>query len=511
MVVDTVGTILIKNKRGAMKRLLIALSLTLLSGLTASTSSAQQPQASSANADNPAVRRAKELAQVVNSGKLAEARKYIQENYAPAFLNIPIERHLNFISGAYDQSRGLEFQRVQEEKTNEALVVFKSKLTGRLGGLFVRVEPESPHRISGIGLRTVKPPADAEPVAKLTDDQMARELDAFISKLADADVFSGAALLAKDGKVIYKKAFGMANKDFNAPNRVDTKFNLGSMNKMFTSVAIAQLVERGKISFDDPLAKFLPEFPSKEAAEKIKIKHLLCHTAGLGSYFNSKFMESSRARFRTTNDFMELAKDEKLAFEPGTSWRYSNTGMLVLGAVIEKATGQSYYDYIRENIYKPAGMINSDCYDLDRVNPNLAVGYEKDYTDDGVRFRNNIFSHVIRGGAAGGGYSTVEDLMRFDVALRSNKLVGAEYVKLLLSPKPELKSPDYGYGFQIDRENQVAGHGGGFEGISSNLDMFLNSGYTAVVLSNYGGASFPVLEKMRELALAAQETRAASR
>jgi CubicO group peptidase (beta-lactamase class C family) len=494
-----------------MKRLLFALSLALLSGLNVSTSSAQQSQASSASADNPAVRRAKELAQVINAGKLAEARKYVQENYAPGFLNIPMDRHLNFIARLHDRSRWLEFQRVQEEKPGEAFVVLKNKLTGGLEGLFVRVEAESPYRISDLGLKRVNPPADAKPVAKLTEEQVARELDAFISKLAEADVFSGAALLAKDGKVIYKKAFGMANKDFNAPNRVDTKFNLGSMNKMFTSVAIAQLVERGKLSFDDPLAKFLPEFPSKEAAEKIKIKNLLCHTAGLGSYFNNKFMESSRARFRTTNDFMELAKDEKLAFEPGTSWRYSNTGMLVLGAVIEKATGQGYYDYIRENIYKPAGMINSDCYDLDRVNPNLAVGYEKDYTDDGVRFRNNIFSHVIRGGAAGGGYSTVEDLMKFDVALRSNKLVGAEYVKLLLSPKPELKSPDYGYGFQIDRENQIAGHGGGFEGISSNLDMFLNSGYAAVVLSNYGGASFPVLEKMRELALAAQDTRTASR
>jgi CubicO group peptidase (beta-lactamase class C family) len=496
---------------GAMKRLLIALSLMLLSGLSAPTSSAQQPQASSSNADSPAVRRARELVQIINAGKLADARKYVQDNYAPGFLNMPMDDHLWFIAWIHDRTRGVEFQRVQEEKPGEAFVVLKNKLTSGLVGLFVRIEPESPHRISDIGLKPVKPPADAKPVAKLTDEQMARELDVFISKLADADVFSGSALLAKDGKAIYKKAFGMANKDFNAPNRIDTKFNLGSMNKMFTSVAIAQLVERGKLSFDDPLAKFLPEFPNKEAAEKIRIKHLLCHTAGLGSYFNKQFMESSRARFRTTSDFMELAKDEKLAFEPGTSWRYSNTGMLVLGAVIEKATGQSYYDYVRENIYKPAGMINSDCYDLDRVNPNLAVGYEKDYTDDGVRFQNNIFSHVIRGGAAGGGYSTVEDLMRFDVALRSNKLVGAEYVKLLLSPKPELKSPDYGYGFQIDRENQIAGHGGGFEGISSNLDMFLNSGYTAVVLSNYGGASFPVSEKMRELALAAQETRTAAR
>ncbi len=494
-----------------MKRLLIVLSLTLLSGLGTSTSSAQQPQSTAVNADGAALRRAREMAQVINTGKLAEARKYIQENYAPGFLNMPMDRHLNFIARVHDQSRGIEFQGVQDEKPSEVTALFKNKLTGRLVGLFVRVEPESPHRIAGLGLRGVKQPVDPKSEAKLTEDQMSRELDAYISKLADADVFSGAALLAKDGKVIYKKAFGVANKDFNAPNRIDTKFNLGSMNKMFTSVAIAQLVERGKISFDDPLSKFLPEFPNKEAAEKIKIKHLLCHTSGLGSYFNSKFMESSRARFRTTSDFMELAKDEKLAFEPGTKWSYSNTGMLTLGAVIEKATGQSYYDYIRENIYKPAGMINSDSYDLDRVNSNLAVGYEKDYTEDGVRFRNNIFSHVIRGGAAGGGYSTVEDLLRFDIALRSNKLVGAEYVRLLLSPKPDLKSPDYGYGFQIDRENQVAGHGGGFEGISSNLDMFLNSGYSAVVLSNYGGASFPVTEKMRELTLAAQQTRAAAR
>ena len=119
-------------------------------------------------------------------------------------------------------------------------------------------------------------------------------------------------------------------------------------------------------------------------------------------------------------------------------------------------------------------MLNTDCYELDKVNPNLAVGYEKHYDENGTSFRNNLFEHVMRGGPQGGGYSTVEDLVSFDVALRSNKLVGAEYVKLLLSAKPELKSPTYGYGFQID-EDQIAGHGGGFIGINSNLDMFLGT------------------------------------
>jgi CubicO group peptidase (beta-lactamase class C family) len=457
---------------------------------------------------SPAERRARELAGLINSGDRAAARVYAQANYAPAFLSgHPMDAHLGFISQVHDFTRGVEFHGVQDSGANEVTVLLKSKLTGRLEALFVRVEPEPPHRISGIGLRPARKPA-GEPSRRLSDAEIVKELDAYVQKLGDADVFSGAVLLARNHKVLYKKAWGLANKDFNSPNNTETKFNLGSMNKMFTGVAIAQLVERGKLSFDDPLSKFLPDFPNKEAAEKILIKHLLTHTSGLGSYFNQKFMESSRARFRSVSDMMQLAKDDKPAFEPGTRWQYSNTGFLVLGAVIEKVTGQSYFDYVRENITRPAGMINTDCYELDRVNANLAVGYQKEFTDSGVTFRNNIFEHVIRGGPAGGGYSTVEDLLRFDMALRGAKLVGPEYVKLLLSPKPELNSPRYGYGFGIDTENNIAGHSGGFPGISSNLAMFLGDGYTAVVMSNYGGGSQRVSSKMEDLVLSTRKPRA---
>jgi CubicO group peptidase (beta-lactamase class C family) len=486
----------------------LLVSLWLFFSLTAF---AQQPQSSSTvSGDSPAVRRAQELIKFLNSGDRAAARTYINENYAPQFLNIPMDAHLDFISEINDRTRGVEFQGVEDAKPTEATVRMKTKLTGGWEGLVVRVEAEAPHRIAGIGLRNVKPPANEQPKQKLNEAQMAKELDAFMQKLADADVFSGTVLLAKNGQPIFKKAYGVANKDFNAPNRIDTKFNLGSMNKMFTSVAIAQLVERGKLSFNDPLSKFT-EFPDKASADKIKIKHLLTHTSGLGSYFNKKFDESSRALYRTIDEMLKLAADEKLAFEPGTRWQYSNTGMLVLGKVIERATGQSYFDYIREYIYKPAGMINSDSYDLDRVNPNLAVGYEKGYTDNGVTFKNNIFRHVIRGGPAGGGYSTVEDLLRFAEALRSGKLISTEMVKTLLSGKPELNSPNYGYGFQIDHEQRIVGHGGGFPGISSNLDIFLDNGYTAVVMSNYGGISRAASNKMRELVRAAQDNKIVNR
>lgn len=485
---------------------MLIVSLLLLGSVPAC---AQQPAAGTT--DSPAVSRGRELIQFINSGDRAAAAAYIKENYAPEFMRIPLSQHLAFLSQMHDTTRGVEFHGVQGSGTNEATLLLKSKLTGDWQAILVRIEPNAPYRIAGIGLRNARPPAGSPAKQKMTETQMAKELEAYLQKLADADLFSGAVLLAKDGQVIFKKAYGAANKDFNAPNRIDTKFNLGSMNKMFTAVAVAQLAERGKLSFDDPLVKFMPDFPSKEAAEKIKLKHLLTHTSGLGNYFNQKFWNSSRELYRTVDEMLKLAQDEKPAFEPGARWQYSNTGMLVLGKVIEKASGQDYFEYIRENIYKPAGMINSDCYELDRVNPNLAVGYEKEYGDKGYTFQNNVFKHVLRGGPAGGGYSTVEDLHKFAAALSAGKLVGAEYVKLLLAAKPELNSPNYGYGFGITQEPRIAGHSGGFPGISSNLDMFLDSGYTAVVMSNYGGASRLVSEKMRELTAAGQETKVANR
>lgn len=479
--------------------------LLLLSCAVALTAVAQ-----TTTTEQPAERRARELVRLLEAGKRAEFKQYVQENFSPRFRGVPMEQHLGFFSSIYDQTRGVELHSFQDTKPTETTVLLKSKLTGQWMALLVRVEAEAPHRIDGLGLRPPQAPASARPAGKLTTDQIAKELKTLLEKLAGADVFSGAVLLAKDGVPVFQGAYGQANKDFNAPNRLDTKFNLGSMNKMFTAVAIAQLVERGKLSFDDPLSKFLPDFPDKESAQKIQIKHLLTHTAGLGGYFSKKWDESSRALYRTVDDMMKVAADEKLLFEPGTRWQYSNTGMLVLGKVIEKASGQSYYDYVRENISKPAGMLNTDCYELDRVNPNLAVGYEKQYGDNGITFTNNIFMHVMRGGPQGGGYSTVEDLLKFDRALRGNKLVGAAFVQQLLSAKPELKSPNYGYGFSIEREGSIVGHSGGFPGINSNLDMFLGTGWTAIVMSNYGRGAQPVQQKMRELVRATLEAQTAT-
>ena len=420
---------------------------------------------------------------------------------------MPLEARLNNYARIYDETRGMAILSVRQTKPNEVSANVKNNLTGAETLIVVLVEEQAPFNILSIGIRQPEP----SPVRKLSDREITDELDAYLKKLAGADVFSGAVLLARGNQVLYEKAFGEANKDFKAANNLNTRFNLGSMNKMFTSVAIAQLVEAGKLSFDDSLGKFMPDFPDKEAAEKIKIKHLLSHTSGLGNYFNRDFIDGSRARFRTVDDFLALAKNEKMQFEPGSRWQYSNTGMLVLGKVVEKVSGQNYFEYIRENIYKKAGMTSSDSFDLDAVNPNLAVGYEKEYTDQGIIFRNNIFMHVIKGGPAGGGYSTVGDLLKFAVALREGKLVGKDYVKTLTTPKPELNSPNYGYGFITGTNPNTFGHSGGFPGISSELVMFAGSDYAAVVLSNYGFASQSVTGKIRNLLQSCADCRTAQK
>ncbi|HEY0048850.1 MAG TPA: serine hydrolase domain-containing protein [Pyrinomonadaceae bacterium] len=471
-------------------------ALLLFCLLTVSFSLQASAQTSASAPADAAEQRGRAFVEAINSNNRATWRKFISENFAKSsFERLPLEARLNNFARIYDQTRGLNLQNARRTKPNEASLAVRSSLTGIGMELMFLVDEQSPFYLSSLGIRAQQTP----PGKKLSDREMVEQLDDFLKKLSAADVFSGAVLLARGDGVLFEKAYGEANKDFKAPNNVNTKFNLGSMNKMFTSVAVAQLVEAGKLSFDDSLSKFMPDFPDREAAEKIKIKHLLSHTSGLGNYFNRTFMDASRARFRTVDDFLELAKTEKMQFEPGTKWQYSNTGMLVLGRVIEKASGQNYFDYIRENIYKKAGMTSSDSYDLDSVNPNLATGYEKDFTEQGVRFRNNIFIHVIRGGPAGGGYSTVGDLLKFARALQSGKLVGKEYVKLLTSPKPELNSPEYGYGFGMGADPNTIGHSGGFPGVSSELIIFTNSEYTAVVLSNYGGGSQPVTTKIRGL------------
>lgn len=343
------------------------------------------------------------------------------------------------------------------------------------------------------------PPAAGGTPSALSDKEVVQKLEAFLDTEVAADRFSGAVLLAREGAPLFAKAYGLASKAYGVPNRVDTKFNLGSMNKMFTAVAIAQLAQEGKLAFSDPVIKHLPDYPNKDVAQKVTLHHLLTHTSGIGDYFTRKFMETSKDRFRTIQDYFPLFVDKPLEFEPGKKFRYSNAGFMVLGAVVEKVSGQNYFDYVREHVYRPAGMVNTDAYEMDHDTPNLAIGYTRQGAKGQGR-KNNLFLHVVKGGPAGGGFSTVEDLLRFDVALRTHRLLDAKHTELVLTGKAD--AGHYGYGFTVAQRQgtRIVGHNGGFPGINSDLSMYLDRGYTVAVMSNYDPPTAQrVSNKAREL------------
>lgn len=338
----------------------------------------------------------KALLDAIGSHDAAKTRSLVQERFAPGFRDLsgegaheapadPIGVHVGEFAQAYDQSHGFDLYGIRQYddggRPHETVAIVKNRLTGGWGAIVFTTEPAPPHRIAGLYFSSARPPSGLPPLSRLTVEEVVTALKDHLQRVGGAGAFSGTVLLAKDGEVLLRSAHGLASKRFEAPNRIDTKFNLGSMNKMFTSVAIAQLAEQGKLSFSDPLSKYLSEdwLPQVDKS-KIRLEHLLTHTSGLGSYFNDVYMKSSRQMFREVDDYKVLVEGDTLAFEPGTRWQYSNTGMLILGAVIESASGQNYFEYIREHIYKPAGMVNSDSYDMDRPVVNLVTA---EFSPDG--------------------------------------------------------------------------------------------------------------------------------
>ena len=332
------------------------------------------------------------------------------------------------------------------------------------------------------GLHQATPPT----ATQLDDPKFVSQIKTFIEQLVAEEEFSGTVLVAKDGQPIFEGAYGLASRAYQVPNRIDTKFNLGSMNKMFTAVAIAQLAEAGKLAYDDPIAKHLPAYPNQEVAKQVTIHHLLTHTSGLPDFFNAKFMDASRAKFREVADFLPLFVEESLLFTPGAEWSYSNSNFIVLGLIVEAVSGENYFNYVQKHIYQPAGMLNTDAYEMDRDTPNLAIGYTRSPEGE---IRNNLFEHVIKGGPAGGGFSTVQDLWRFAQALTSHKLLSAQETEIITTGKVEVPGPPdafYAYGFSDEKfhGHRRFGHGGGFTGINAKLDIYPDLGYVVVVMAN---------------------------
>lgn len=303
------------------------------------------------------------------------------------------------------------------------------------------------------------------------------KIDEVMKKYVELEQFSGTVLLAKEGDILYSKAFGDANKSYGIKNNIDTKFNIASMGKMFTGVSIFQLAERGQLDINDPVIMYLKDFP---LGDKITIQHLLSHTSGVGSYMRHPDYRSNRNGFKKIDDLLPIIYEQELQFEtPGDRFSYSNSGMIILGAIIEKITNQSYSDYITQNILKPAAMDDTAMRFGDEVVENRATGYMKTVSG---KFHNNYFKRSSPF-PDGGILSTVGDILKFDQALYSSRLINdASKEKMFTALKVT-----YGLTFQVEERqgNKVVGHSGGMPGVSTYFSRYLKDKYTIVVLANY--------------------------
>lgn len=350
---------------------------------------------------------------------------------------------------------------------------------------------EAPYQITNIDIVYAR--AQASENNKLNKQQLAQQLSAYVDRLTKRGTFSGVVLLSDQNGVLYQSAKGMADLRYQVPNNTDTKFNLASMNKMFTAISILQLAETKKLALTDKLVRYLdPALFAKGDFDQITIQQLLSHTAGLGW---PAYPDTHPNNLRHLNDYRPLLKHLPLNAKPGSRFGYSNEGMLLLGMVIEKVSGLSYDDYVQQHIYAKAGMTQSGNFDIDGVTANMAMGYF--YSQQLKSMQSNWFIQAIKGNAPGGGYSTIHDLHKFAIALTSYQLLSPELTQLAYSAKPELNSPNYGYGFSVRsaHNGRVVGHAGDFIGVSSALRIYLDKGFTLVVLANQSFASEPVVNK----------------
>src|SRR6266404_367970 len=327
-----------------------------------------------------------------------------------------------------------------------------------------------------------------------TDSEIAARADAYMSALAKQQRFNGTVMMAKDGRVLFKKGYGMANFEWDIPNAPSTKFRLGSITKQFTSMCIMQLEERGLLKIDDPIGKYLTDYP-KPVADKVTIHHLLTHSSGIPSYTDDPTFFAKRSILPlTTQEMIDSFKDKPLDFEPGSKFHYDNSGYFLLGAIIEKVSGKKYEAYLQENIFGPLGMKDSGYDHPGPILKNRASGYQQGpngminapYLDMGLPY------------AAGSLYSTVEDLYLWDQALYTEKLIKRASLDRIYKPQIEAQGMGhYGYGWGIStvKGHANVAHGGGINGFATFISRFPEDHVVFIYLRN---VTSPLPQKMND-------------
>ncbi len=445
------------------------LSFLLILSTSPSILEAQMP-------DSPTGRMAGALAGLLNDSDERAVAAFVEARVAPEARG-SIEPLLLELSRACAgaQMRGAR----RTGATSAEITLVTEALECRLD---LQLEDAAPHRLVGLGLDLLPvgrgetsldlPPAD--------DPGFADALDRQLREWTANDEFSGVVLLARDGEPLFHRAYGMADRLAKRANAVDTQFDIGSITKLLTRVAVAQLLEAGEIDLGDTLLELLPDYPNRETAAKITLQHLLDHASGLGDIFNERWEAADKSRMVAPRDFFPLFADLPLGFEPGSDRSYSNAGFIVLGAIVADVSGKPYASYLSERVFRPAGMERSGFPVRDGSNQSLAIGYTRAEGED--TFSPNLGMLPLRGCPAGSSSHTAADLPAPDRALRGGELLGPEWTAWVYTGQ---------LGRGGDEPDWAIGVAGGAPGVSAVMET---DGLTAaIVLSNLDS---PVTERL---------------
>jgi D-alanyl-D-alanine carboxypeptidase len=325
-----------------------------------------------------------------------------------------------------------------------------------------------------------------------------------VEKLVRADQFCGVVSIAKDGYVLFERAYGLSDQRSRVANRLDTKFVIASVTQTFTAVAIAQLVARGSVSLDAPLSEYLPNYSGHNS--KATVRQLLLHTAGIADVSRDESFRRDPRSFRTLTDYLTLVQSRPVTAEPGAEFRYSNGDCVILGAILEKVSGESYYDYIGKHVFRMAGMRHSG-FDLYPRPGDLATGYTSrylnttEYANAQKERHDNQTILPTKGSPGVAAYSTARDLIHFGNGLLQHQLLNEKMTNELLRGRVNTGDTgprqQYGFGFFDGRLGRVriVNHGGTGPGIDVGFDLYPELGYVVVVMSNYDP---PAAQRIRD-------------
>jgi CubicO group peptidase (beta-lactamase class C family) len=381
------------------------------------------------------------------------------------------------------------------ERISRVLHVYARAAKGQTWrDLQFRVEPASPHRLTELAFVAEVAEPVYLPNGSFEDPSTLAWLNGYIDRLADDAGLSGAVLIAKGATPIIERYFGSADAHQRQPIVRDTLFGMASGSKMFTAIAAAQLVEQGKLSYGDSLAKFFPAWPGQKFARKVTLHHLLSHTSGIRDYWTTDF-DKVRHTITGTADLLPWIEKAGVAFEPGARAEYSNSNFALIGLIVEKVSRTSFPELVHAAVLKPAGMLHSGFHSREQAGSRLAQSLIR----SGTGWAAVEGSPKGRGTAAGGAITTAREMLQFSRALHSGALLQPATLRLMTTPQPgrAASALQYGFGFELSTAAGIRsyGHGGQATGANFAYRFFPQLDLTVVLLSNQDNGAFDDLNK----------------